>query len=808
MIINFLQRRQPPLLPSLQKATDFKRSMVNGQPSEFADDLPALKGYGEANKESLAELLFQFFRHYGYEFDYAKNVVSVKEGRLLSRSEKGWDGAVKEAGNRLCVEEPFNTERNLGNSADVYAWTGVHEEIRRAFDLLADGGRLAECCEQYEFPVDKTPVFQRPPPKPKPTLTRSASQHARANNESGNGRQRNRNNRNQSTQRSGNRRASSGASFSSQRAPLPLQSPPLTTMGHSDYFAARGNLHDQLFQQYQFLQAQQDALRSQLVQQTQVNAQGHIGPRAGDLAASPHQRQYVNGMGNGRLYDNPPPSAPLPMMPGYLYQYPAKYPQSSARQPRQREGTNTNPSSPSMVAAVPALGRQMQRPAMQENSTASVRSQSQPGRSLPNLSMQYHGYAQPIHDASGALVGHYPGPRTTQLYHRTQQGPQLPYPSFNALPSGQRDLPDSTVPKEYMGYYVGQSPQLGPQYASNQVHLPNMTLHDPPQQRRRRATPELAPPVINGRHASRSPSPLGHQRRFSAQSQGIEGSNGSDRLPKGNESDSVPGPPPAPVETGVPLIVNGSRPAVSKKTTEKPSVAVATRTDESPQPPTGGANGTYQLPLRPAAITTSPSPEPAETDKLLATSASPSVRGKNAARLSLSPNGSPNGDGTSEQNRDVSPLTAQNAPLLSPVAELRTPSPTHQRAFEHQTSPQANGFVKQAQIQNARQTTDQKENAGPGHANARSESKHARKDSAPNMGQQKPAKSAALPPSISEGSSVKSDSANSANQKPQQQHSQWQQATRKGHKKSRSAATPKTTSGQPMPANESERKGG
>jgi DNA polymerase sigma len=111
MIISFLQRRNPPILPSLQKMPDGKRSTVNGKLSPFGDDVESIRGCGEDNKETLAELLFGFFLHYGYEFSFSNSVVSVREGRMMSRHEKGWDNYAdnKEARCRLCVEEPFNT---------------------------------------------------------------------------------------------------------------------------------------------------------------------------------------------------------------------------------------------------------------------------------------------------------------------------------------------------------------------------------------------------------------------------------------------------------------------------------------------------------------------------------------------------------------------------------------------------------------------------------------------------------------------------------------------------------------------------
>ena len=91
MIFSFLQRRNPPILPSLQKMPDDKKSVVNGKLSPFADDVDAIRSRGNDNKESLAELLFAFFRHYGYEFPYSTSVVSIREGRMVSRNEKGWD---------------------------------------------------------------------------------------------------------------------------------------------------------------------------------------------------------------------------------------------------------------------------------------------------------------------------------------------------------------------------------------------------------------------------------------------------------------------------------------------------------------------------------------------------------------------------------------------------------------------------------------------------------------------------------------------------------------------------------------------
>jgi hypothetical protein len=80
--------------------------------------------------------------------------------------------------NRLCVEEPFNLTRNLGNTADDTSFRGLHLELRRAFSLIAEA-KLKDCCEQFVFPAEEERIWEKPPPQPRPVLSRSASQSGR-----------------------------------------------------------------------------------------------------------------------------------------------------------------------------------------------------------------------------------------------------------------------------------------------------------------------------------------------------------------------------------------------------------------------------------------------------------------------------------------------------------------------------------------------------------------------------------------------------------------------------------------------------
>ena len=182
--MNFLQTRNPPILPALHQMPHSTYVANDGTESGFSDNTDTVKGFGKENKETIGQLLFHFFRRYAHEFVYDQSVISVRHGRLLSRKEKRWDHASKEGQWRLCIEEPFNTTRNLGNSVDHTAFRGIHLELRRAFDLLADGGQLDKFYEQYEFPPEEKGLFKKPAPGPRAVLSApagSASRNQRQN---------------------------------------------------------------------------------------------------------------------------------------------------------------------------------------------------------------------------------------------------------------------------------------------------------------------------------------------------------------------------------------------------------------------------------------------------------------------------------------------------------------------------------------------------------------------------------------------------------------------------------------------------
>ena len=379
MIINFLQARSPhKILPTLQQKPHERRADTQGNVPAFDDDLDSFRGFGSPNKESIADLLFGFFRRYGHEIDYEKNVISVREGSLIAKESKGWHQLQN---NRLCVEEPFNTGRNLANTADDTSVRGIHLELRRAFDLICEG-KLDECCEQYIVPeVEETPnpnIFVRPTPQPLPTLSRSHSQSRRSSKSSGSnghvngaGKAGSAGSKSRAISASGRRASSAAASQKQMLYPSPvLNGYPVQNDG--------AHLHEQLNHHYQLLQAQEAQLRLQMFQKAQLTASGK------SSAPSPRApRGNAEGPRRNSNIEAPPFSAPLrSVQQNYYYPAAATQHRNVAPSPSSAISQNTtNPPSPLILSDRPLATDTRQglhRSVLTANPNGPMRSRSQP----------------------------------------------------------------------------------------------------------------------------------------------------------------------------------------------------------------------------------------------------------------------------------------------------------------------------------------------------------------------------------------------------------------------------------------------
>jgi hypothetical protein len=772
MIINFLQSRKPPILPSLHQRPHLKLANTNGLESSFADDLSVLKGFGSKNKETLGQLLFNFFRFYGHEFDYDKLVISVRSGKQISKVEKKWHLANN---NTLCVEEPFNIGRNLGNTADDTSFRGLHMELRRGFDLISEG-KLDECCQQYEFPKEEKPQRDRKAATPKPAIIRSASQSQPQRGGRGGG---NRGGRQPNQHRNGNnnRRASASGPFDSHQAYL--QNGMSLGMSAQETWIqqqAQAQLHNDLLSTYSVLQAQENTLRMQLYQQSQAYMHAQVQNQNRNPAYSQSQGRS-SGSGSNlqpsdrnrtNSFDQAPRTAPL-QQEQYFFPLP-QYPSTSIYGGYQ--SPSTNPSSPSMSSAAPELRRGIHRASLtngsgaQSNSSSltngsgaqsnsSMRSHSQPARSAPShLAVQGMaaanyglGVYQPYRHVNGVPINFH-ADENSDYGMETQSDTLVNTP------------PEATTPREYVGYYVNSDPATSTSIRRDSAALSSIpTFGEFPSNRlqdRRRSQHQLPQSVrdclAQQRSArSPSPSPLSHERTYSAGShsapltavssqQGVSCNNlqvlNNQNPPVVNGS-NIPAPISIPhwqasvSESSEDQGVNGD---ISLSSGAASGLFID-QGDSGPQPSKDAHSEKRVEP--PMVVNGSIS----GTTEAFPTFASPTVVNGAPPHQLNTPNGltyieQPNGslrlspDSRNRitrqgQNGGVSPLDIgfgqnelhrEDIPHLSPVYETRTPSPTASRKFEPAFDRKLSVTIV-ATKESKSDNTDSGAKLGPGHGN-------------------------------------------------------------------------------------------
>ena len=485
--------------------------------------------------------------------------MSVRQGKPLSKREKNWHLATN---NRLCVEEPFNTERNLGNTADDTAVRGLHLELRQAFVRLAAGDDLASrVCEKFEFPKEEyRAVFEKPHIQPRPVLSRSSSHSSRANRNQMGGK----NNRNRNDNRHGGvngRRSSSAAAFGSNSFPS-LGSPRQMIVPATDYFFQQqrsGMSSDDLARLKQQLSAEEQQLRYRQLLMSQASVQASVqeaqaaaNQKRGANSPMPNQRRTLY---NG--YPSPRVSAVDPM-PGSTSSYHTYSANTHFESPvsmshtSSHQGTSTNPPSPLLPSATSAR-RGFQR-APDVSPGAAIRSHSQPARPLAPPFLPPGGSHS--HYTSAGAPQHYQlrsdqsnAPGVPRLVYGPFMGPSGPYYVYAAA---------ETVPREYLGYGIGGGPPYTahpPEPSPNSFHTYDemMKYYDAMNQRRGQTSPgaKTLPLVGSNPTRQRSPSPLAF-----------------DRVPEGGMKSAPLKPnfsrqaddigPPRPAEDPGPIIVNGS----------------------------------------------------------------------------------------------------------------------------------------------------------------------------------------------------------------------------------------------------------
>ena len=434
MALNFLQTRDPPILPTLQQQPNLHSRYVAGVNVSFDRSTEAYQDFGSRNKSSLGELVFHFFRYYAHELDFEQNVVSVRLGRCLSKVDKAWHLLQD---NRLCVEEPFNLSRNLANTADDTSMRGIHLELRRAFDLLGDG-ELLMCCEQFEYPPEEVrPSDIFVPPQSRPVTTQLPSQSIRgARNPSRGGKSA------ATIGRSSNGRRSSNPAVRNTNYVRNVPFQMLTQEQQMQQQHQQYVLHDQLFQQYRYLQLQEQELRMQLYQQSlqQRGLMAGYAPGYTQYSSQDDGADQTNGV------SRTPMSAPL-----YQNGFPrSPYLASSLL----NHGISTNPPSPRLSSGIPDTRRYSRRTSVTQSAVGgSLRAHSQPARAMP-LSALGQAQRSDIAGLQDSSMGRRSSASSNSQAEIATGAVENGYGVSASIYDPVRR------PAEYLGYYVGQSPSL------------------------------------------------------------------------------------------------------------------------------------------------------------------------------------------------------------------------------------------------------------------------------------------------------------------------------------------------------------
>jgi len=138
LVIAYLQRTTPPVLPCLQEVGRTPRAEPPPlHDASFCIDVAlALRALdpGPRNKQRVDELLRGFFCEYATVFDPALDVVCVRLGGWVKREAKKWWTTADER-HLLCIEDPFILDHDLGRVLTRRTQPRVLAEIRRAHEL-------------------------------------------------------------------------------------------------------------------------------------------------------------------------------------------------------------------------------------------------------------------------------------------------------------------------------------------------------------------------------------------------------------------------------------------------------------------------------------------------------------------------------------------------------------------------------------------------------------------------------------------------------------------------------------------------
>ncbi|TNN56824.1 Poly(A) RNA polymerase, mitochondrial [Liparis tanakae] len=110
MVLFFLQRRSPPIIPTLDNLRDLAgptdKSVIEGNDCTFVSDFSKI--HLQSNTETLEKLLCEFFEFYA-TFAFNKMSISIRKGKELNKPEMA----------PLHIQNPFESSLNVSKNVNV-----------------------------------------------------------------------------------------------------------------------------------------------------------------------------------------------------------------------------------------------------------------------------------------------------------------------------------------------------------------------------------------------------------------------------------------------------------------------------------------------------------------------------------------------------------------------------------------------------------------------------------------------------------------------------------------------------------------